>query len=881
MFSNLLHASWQGSILVIAVSGIFFIFGHRLSAQVRFLLLTIVLLRFLLPFTPPSFTSLFGLINHKTVAKTQQPINESFNIEKPFPVVRGFDNSMRETPAAVRDSNFKVAIRDVNQRQISWQQIAVIIWGIGTVCMAIPFLLGEKQLLQNRKRWQRINSPDLLRLIAECQKQAGLRFSVNVFVTTQPVGAASCGIFRPTILLSQEILKTFDMKELRLVLLHELLHHKRFDPLTHCLAQIAKILHWFNPAVWLFLIMFRSERELAADESVLSLSGRQSAALYGNSILKTFRQYGKIIPQQKSPILLGIQSQDKLLERRITMILKPIPSTLFRKFFGTLLIFGLALTGLTDAQTVQKSTETENKTEVTERSAANDDDEMVSFHLQFVDQAGQIVEKTEIYPFYNSVNKRLTEQLTTTFDHGVVKFRCHQSILSNPLELNIFALSEDWKWAAWESYYPQTWGIPDIETKIIKKTITLYPGVRTITGTVKDSNGKAVEGAYVGGGEDGQLPMFMKSKADGSFRFPYWGSTRLIQVYAIKPGVGFTYQVTEEFFEWEGKTPPDKISDGPFHLVLDKPQTVQVCVTDEKGTPIPNAVVEPASIFVSTKDAANRKDYFRPINLAPSVFFSKTDVTGIATFDWIPTTNLKSLNFTAKRQQDGVKMPDGMLKYFGESQYASWNKKDKIVTVTLPQQAKVKIKFVNTDGSPSFNVSSFLKWSSKTRPAGGESVYLNEKGEAEIPANVGDIFDLHAVGFEENQFVFPPVRNYNVGDGSEIKELTITVRKGTKVFGNVFDVDGKAVKWADQYSISGWESSNQNIAEQLSSNESFGISHTKDDATAYEIYLPPGTFTFKIRRRNEQKVKPEEQFFDEKTVTVNNEPVRLDLKLHQ
>ncbi|MDR0609550.1 MAG: hypothetical protein LBG58_05525 [Planctomycetaceae bacterium] len=137
--------------------------------------------------------------------------------------------------------------------------------------------------------------------------------------------------------------------------------------------------------------------------------------------------------------------------------------------------------------------------------------------------------------------------------------------------------------------------------------------MRIITGTVKDHQGKPVGDAYVGGGEQClQLP-FVKSKADGSFRLPYFSShfkLSLVQIYAIKPGVGFAYQVTDELYKWAGETPPDKISKSPFHLVLNKPQTVQVRITDENEIPIPNVIVTPHFLVSTKSKGLKQQDYF-------------------------------------------------------------------------------------------------------------------------------------------------------------------------------------------------------------------------------------------------------------------------------
>jgi hypothetical protein len=287
----------------------------------------------------------------------------------------------------------------------------------------------------------------------------------------------------------------------------------------------------------------------------------------------------------------------------------------------------------------------------------------------------------------------------------------------------------------------------------------------------------------------------------------------------------------------------------------------------------------------------------------------KTDQTGIATFDWIPTDHLKSLSFTAIEPNGLVKLPDGTSKYFDGSQSVKWNKKDNIVAITLPEQAergKVKIKLVNTDGLPVkysgvfisnnsitkkysnelIDSGIFIDWTPKTGfRSSGVVVIPNREGEVTITANIGDVADLRSVGFDKDHLVFPTIRNIKIEN--DPKEMTIEVKKGTRVFGTIFDVNDKAINWRYRYNISGWEVYNQDnqdnqddVAPSFSKGK-FDVHYLNDDPTGYEIYLPPGTFKFKIALRNKQNAKPDEQLFDEKTITISNKPIQLDLKLHQ
>ncbi|MCD8129480.1 MAG: M56 family metallopeptidase [Oscillospiraceae bacterium] len=79
------------------------------------------------------------------------------------------------------------------------------------------------------------------------------------------------GILRPKIILPAAL----DVKprQLDYILTHEYCHLRRFDPLLKALALCAAALHWFNPFVWLMLVLLNRDIELACDASVLRRTG--------------------------------------------------------------------------------------------------------------------------------------------------------------------------------------------------------------------------------------------------------------------------------------------------------------------------------------------------------------------------------------------------------------------------------------------------------------------------------------------------------------------------------------------------------------------------------------------------------------------------------
>ena len=128
---------------------------------------------------------------------------------------------------------------------------------------------------------------------------------------------ALCGAFRPCLLLPEDLADRLSGRELELVFLHELAHLKRGDLLVTALASVLAALHWFNPAVWLAFARWRSDRELACDEAVLSRVGADQARTYGHTILNVL---AGLNGTGRVPGSVAVAEDRRQIRRRITMI---------------------------------------------------------------------------------------------------------------------------------------------------------------------------------------------------------------------------------------------------------------------------------------------------------------------------------------------------------------------------------------------------------------------------------------------------------------------------------------------------------------------------------------------------------------------------------
>ena len=94
------------------------------------------------------------------------------------------------------------------------------------------------------------------------------------------------GVLKPRLLLPEGF-TAWSAEKQRAVLLHELAHLQRGDPLALWAAQWVKALHWFNPLAWLTLRQLRADQERACDDTVLRQGVRASD--YAQSLLDLSR----------------------------------------------------------------------------------------------------------------------------------------------------------------------------------------------------------------------------------------------------------------------------------------------------------------------------------------------------------------------------------------------------------------------------------------------------------------------------------------------------------------------------------------------------------------------------------------------------------------
>lgn len=157
---------------------------------------------------------------------------------------------------------------------ISWHTFRErwpLLWLAGAAGMLLRLGWGAWRL----RRLEKSLPEGACGLLAEAARGLGLPRAPDVRVGAADAVPMVWGLWRPRLLLPRGF-EAWPQEKLRSVLLHELAHLRRRDPLALWLAQAVKALHWFNPLVWLTFRHLRADQERACDDAVLRHGVRPS-----------------------------------------------------------------------------------------------------------------------------------------------------------------------------------------------------------------------------------------------------------------------------------------------------------------------------------------------------------------------------------------------------------------------------------------------------------------------------------------------------------------------------------------------------------------------------------------------------------------------------
>ncbi len=202
-----------------------------------------------------------------------------------------------------------------------------ILWAGGAVLLALILAAGY---IHSYCRFREVEEVDInfSNLLPEIRLP---RRNVAMRVTDRAGAPLTYGVIRPVILLPRALDRT-EGGPLGFVLAHELAHIRRLDALRKLVLAGVTCVHWFNPLVWLMLVLANRDMELACDQAVVRALGSDIRRDYAHVLLDM---------EARRAGLTGFASgfSRNAIEERIHSIMK----TRKRPFWSVLLALALVL----------------------------------------------------------------------------------------------------------------------------------------------------------------------------------------------------------------------------------------------------------------------------------------------------------------------------------------------------------------------------------------------------------------------------------------------------------------------------------------------------------------------------------------------------------
>ena len=269
----LLSLSVSGTLLLLLILGLKPLYKTKFSKRWQYYIWIIVVLRFLLPFTPD--TTIVGSLFEKsdtTVITDEIPTNPN------VPVLANTDNNETEPIQTSRDI-IAVAMRE----PFNIYACLFFIWSTLALVLFVRKITIYQSFIQYIKAGNaEVSDIKLLNLLSDCEEKLNIKTRVELSYNPLIASPMMICFFRPRIVLPAHELED---KELSYIFVHELTHYKQKDMFYKWLIQLVVCAHWFNPFVYLLEKEVNKSCELSCDEKVISILDEKAKREYGDTLI--------------------------------------------------------------------------------------------------------------------------------------------------------------------------------------------------------------------------------------------------------------------------------------------------------------------------------------------------------------------------------------------------------------------------------------------------------------------------------------------------------------------------------------------------------------------------------------------------------------------
>ncbi len=302
----LLEWALTSALLILAVAALRALLGKRVPAGLQYTLWAVVLVRLLIP------VQLFPIFaptarpapDPRPVAVTAPPAPATTPVlSVGTPSVAAHE----PMPSGAAEDYSTIPEPDPPKAQpLPLLQVLGWLWLGGSGAMAAAFAVSNLSFVRRLRRVR------ILLNDAACP--------LPVYTLEGIPSPCLFGLVRPAVYVTPEA--AADPVMFRHVLAHEYTHFRHGDHIWNILRSIALTIHWWNPAVWLAVVLSRRDCELACDEGALKRLGDVERIAYGHTLLALLSDTQKHRPAALLTCATTMSGGQKSAWERITRIAK-------------------------------------------------------------------------------------------------------------------------------------------------------------------------------------------------------------------------------------------------------------------------------------------------------------------------------------------------------------------------------------------------------------------------------------------------------------------------------------------------------------------------------------------------------------------------------
>jgi len=272
--------------------------------------------------------------------------------------------SIARVTGVVAEEPLTAMERAMNVGRSTWKGMIAFVVAAFALIMLIQMALGVLGVWFVARNAEELTHDQELLLLDQVRDELALKFEVRLLRSSRISVPVIWGFIRPVLLLPADVV-TWPSERLRVVLLHELAHLKRFDGISLLLTRIAVSLFWFHPLAWSLERAGRSECERACDDLVLANGTKPSD--YADHLLAIARSMPTFDPFRSVTLAMSRKSQ---LEGRLLSILQPHVARRVFSGRGVAIACTLAIAVIVPVSALRLTAEPPDQKQVAEKKAA-------------------------------------------------------------------------------------------------------------------------------------------------------------------------------------------------------------------------------------------------------------------------------------------------------------------------------------------------------------------------------------------------------------------------------------------------------------------------------------------------------------------------------